>query len=97
MIKATKKKHGNFIPIYPGNGVAKLFVDQSFSIIIQGLRVGTDIRDLLFADDMIVFCQSDAQKLLHLQCILLWFEAMSRLHVNLSKSEMIPVGRGERD
>ena len=50
------------------------------------------ISHLLFADDTLVFCKPDVSNLGYLKCILLLFEAMSGLRVNLSKSALIPVG-----
>ena len=53
---------------------------------------GLLIFHLLFANDTLVFCKSDESNLGYLRCILLLFEAMSGLRVNLSKSALIPVG-----
>ena len=53
---------------------------------------GLMISHLLFADDTLVFCKPDESNLGYLRCILLLFEAMSGLRVNLSKSTLIPVG-----
>jgi len=50
------------------------------------------ISHLLFADDTLVFCKPDESNLGYLRCILLLFEAMSELRVNLFKSALIPVG-----
>ena len=50
------------------------------------------ISHLLFADDTLVFCKPDESNLGYLRCIVLLFEAMSGLRVNLSKSTLIPVG-----
>jgi len=44
------------------------------------------------ADDTLVFCKPDEGNLGYLRCILLLFEAMSWLRINLSKSALIPVG-----
>ncbi|RVX07796.1 putative ribonuclease H protein [Vitis vinifera] len=41
---------------------------------------------LLFADDTLVFCGASKVQLLHLNWILMWFEAMSGLRINLDKS-----------
>ncbi|RVW97250.1 putative ribonuclease H protein [Vitis vinifera] len=47
---------------------------------------------LMIADDTLVFCGASKVQLLHLNWILMWFEAMSGLRINLDKSELIPVG-----
>ena len=54
---------------------------------------GILISHLLFADDTLVFCEESHDQLTHLSWLLMWFEACSRLRVNLEKSELIPVGR----
>ena len=46
----------------------------------------------LFADDTLVFCGVSKDQLLYLSWILMWFEAMSGLRINLDISELIPVG-----
>ena len=51
-----------------------------------------NVSHLLFADDTIIFCEARKEHLTHLGWILAWFEAASRLRINLAKSEIIPVG-----
>ena len=50
------------------------------------------VSHLLFADDTIIFCEASKEQLSALSWILAWFEAASRLRINLAKSELIPVG-----
>ncbi|WJZ94813.1 hypothetical protein VitviT2T_013639 [Vitis vinifera] len=54
---------------------------------------GIQISHLLFADDTLVFCQASQDQLTYLSWLLMWFEAVSGLRINLEKSELIPVGR----
>ena len=42
-----------------------------------------------------MFCEASKKHLTHLSWILLWFEAASGLRINLTKSEVIPVGEVE--
>ncbi|RVW99827.1 putative ribonuclease H protein [Vitis vinifera] len=55
-------------------------------------REGLIVSHLLFADDTLIFCNADAVQLQYLSWTFMWFEAISGLKVNLSKSEAIPVG-----
>jgi hypothetical protein len=50
------------------------------------------ISHLLFADDTLIFCEADPEHLCHLHFILIWFEVISGLRVNLGKSELVQVG-----
>ena len=50
------------------------------------------ISHLLYADDTLIFCEADLDQLKFLSWILMWFEAMSGLKINLAKSEIIPIG-----
>ncbi|XP_042952153.1 uncharacterized protein LOC122289242 [Carya illinoinensis] len=60
---------------------------------IAGFSVGgLSISHLLFADDTLLFCEPDSVHMQYLRAVLLCFEAVSGLKVNLSKSEMVPVG-----
>uniref|UniRef100_A0A2N9IDN0 Reverse transcriptase domain-containing protein n=1 Tax=Fagus sylvatica TaxID=28930 RepID=A0A2N9IDN0_FAGSY len=43
-------------------------------------------------DDTLVFCGATRDQLYHLKGVLLCFEAVSRLRINLGKSEIVPVG-----
>ena len=46
----------------------------------------------LYADDTILFCDAKPEQLTYLGWILMWFEAFFGLRINLSKSEIIPMG-----
>ena len=66
--------------------------------LLKGFHVGNShspgllVSHLLFANDTLIFCSPCESDLGYLRCILLLFEAMSRLKVNLSKSSLIPIG-----
>jgi exonuclease III len=53
---------------------------------------GLSISHLLFADDTLVFCDADEEQLRNLRCFFFCFEAASGLRINLSKSEIVPIG-----
>lgn len=50
---------------------------------------------LLFADDTLVFCEDSQEQITFLSWLLMWFEVISGLSINLNKSELLPVGRVE--
>ena len=52
---------------------------------------GAHVSHLLFADDTLVFYGA-SQDLKYLCWTLMWFEAISRLRINLDKSKLILVG-----
>ena len=54
-----------------------------------------EISHLLFANDILVFYEPSLDQMSYLSWLLMWFKAMSRLKVNLDKSELIPLGRVE--
>lgn len=47
---------------------------------------------LLFADDTLIFCDADLSQIAKLLDILLLFEAVSGLNINLGKSELVLSG-----
>ena len=53
------------------------------------------LNHLLFADDALVFCKDSRDQLAYLSLILLWFEAISGLNINLDKSSIMPGGNVE--
>ena len=57
-------------------------------------REGLIVSHLLFVDDTLIFCDVNAKQLQYLSWTFMWFEAISGLKVNLSKSEAIPMGEG---
>jgi hypothetical protein len=65
-----------------------------FSGFMVGNHVGSEVMvtHLLFADDMLMFCDVDPSKIVQLGCVLTCFEAFFGLRINLGKSEMVPVG-----
>ena len=50
------------------------------------------VSHLLFADDTLIFCGADLDQVWFLLMILIWFEAVSGLKINLNKLELVPVG-----
>jgi hypothetical protein len=53
---------------------------------------GLKVSHVLFADDTLVFCGATRDQLYHLKGVLLCFEVVSRLRINLGKSKIVPVG-----
>ena len=66
--------------------------------LISGFSVGSSelnrvvVTHLLFADDTLVFCGANDSQIRHLRALLVCFEAVSGLKVNLAKSTLNPVG-----
>ena len=50
------------------------------------------VSHLLFADGTLIFCDAVLDQILILRMILIWFEAVLGLKINLGKSELVPVG-----
>ena len=50
------------------------------------------VSHLLFADDTLIFCDADTDKISNLRYVFYWFEVCSGLKINLSKSEIVSVG-----
>ena len=53
---------------------------------------GLHISHLLFANDTILFCDASEEQLLHIHMVLIFFEAITGLKINVGKSEIVPVG-----
>lgn len=50
------------------------------------------VTQLLFADKTIIFCDANTEQILYVRLLVISFEEVTSLKVNLSKSEMVPVG-----
>ena len=50
------------------------------------------VSHLFFADDTLIFCDANIDQMLILCMVLIWFEAVSGLKVNLGKLELVAVG-----
>jgi hypothetical protein len=66
--------------------------------LISGFSVGSreqdrvEVSHLLFADDTLFFCGVDVNQINYMGALLICFEAVSGLKVNMSKSALILVG-----
>ncbi|XP_075645470.1 uncharacterized protein LOC142616518 [Castanea sativa] len=59
----------------------------------EGKRGGREcVSHLLFADDTILFCNADVEQIFRIWLLLLCFQAVIGLKVNVQKSEMVPIG-----
>lgn len=70
-------------------------------LLIRGINIGRgdnsiEFSHLFFANDTLIFCQQEVGILRHLTCILLLFQAVSGLSINLSKSEMVRLGGAKK-
>ena len=65
-----------------------------FSGFSVGSTVGPSVMvsHLLFADDILIFCDVELTQIANLRVILARFEEVSGLRINLGKSELVPVG-----
>ena len=80
------------------NRLLKRAVSGGFlsSCSVRGRR-GEEVQvsHLLFANDTLIFCEVKEEQLTYLCLLLMWFEPISGLRMNLEKSELIPIGRVE--
>ena len=56
-------------------------------------NIGIRISHLLFANDIILFCDASREQLLSTRLALTCFQAFTGLKVNVGKSEIVPLGR----
>jgi hypothetical protein len=72
--------------------LSKLIIATVHKGLLSGFYVGSgsseavNISHLLFTDDTLVFCGANADHLRYLCVLLLYFEAVSGLKINLAKS-----------
>ena len=51
-----------------------------------------EVSHLLLANDTLIFCDTDLDQVLFLHMILIWFEAVYGLKINLGKSGLVSIG-----
>jgi hypothetical protein len=78
--------------------LSRLMDKAVYEQLLEGFAVNNHnkpdlkISHLPFADDTLILCDVEQDQLLHLKGVLMCFEAVSGLHINLGKSEIVPVG-----
>ena len=95
-------------PLYPyifvlGMDILSCFINKVVdgnSLTGSKFRVKGEEEDLvsshlLYANDTLLFCKAGPNQLAHLGWILMWFEALSRLSINLGKREIFNVRGNE--
>ena len=85
-----------------GMEVFSLLIDK---VVSRGFLTGYTLKGrngeavtvshLLFADNTLVFCRDSEDQIVYLRWILLYFEALSRIKINLDKSAILPMGNVE--
>jgi hypothetical protein len=76
----------------------RMIVAISSRGLISGFDVGTrnspwvNVSHLLFANNILVFCGAKENQIRVIGALLVGFEAVSGLKVNMSKSVLVPVG-----
>lgn len=53
-----------------------------------------EVSHLFFANDTMIICQLVEEMVLNLRAVLLYFQAVQGLDINLDKSEMVSLGGG---
>ena len=70
-------------------------VEGGFFLVLdseeEGGGDGRIVSHLLYADDTILFCELKQDQMAYLSWLLMWFEAISGLKINLAKSKIIPM------
>ena len=86
-----------FLFVLVMEALSKMFDAFTSRGLITGFSVGSSEQDrisvshLLFADDTLVLCEACASQIRLIGALLICFEVVSRLKVNLSKSVLVPV------
>lgn len=65
--------------------------------LFRGISMGKEesiekVSHLFFTDDILIFCEPDLTSLLYLRCILLSFQLVSGLKINMKKIKMVRIG-----
>jgi hypothetical protein len=72
--------------------IMSIIVDRGLlSSFLVGSRNNDEllVSHLLFADNTLIFCESNSYHLCHLPCLFLCFEAILELNINFSKLELV--------
>ena len=59
---------------------------------LSGFNVGVFASRSLMVSHLLIFCDANINQMLILRMVLIWFEAVSGLKINLGKSKLVAVG-----
>jgi hypothetical protein len=73
----------------------KLNLERTYDHVNRLSYCVLSLSHLLFGDGTLILCRANSDHLCHLRSLLLYFEVVSRLKINLAKSKLVHVAAVE--